>query len=133
MRDLSSNIDLLPAFLPKAAVTDGTAQVSQVVDRSGYDSLMLAIITGTLTDADATWTVLIEDSPDNSNWTAVPDAELIGTEALAAFIFSDDDVARKIGYVGNERYVRATIDVDHQRLRVYLDHILVDEHEYRLR
>jgi hypothetical protein len=30
-------------------------------------------------------------------------------------------------------YVRATIDVDHQRLRVYLDHILVDEHEYRLR
>jgi len=30
-------------------------------------------------------------------------------------------------------YVRATIDVDQQRLRVYLDHIIVDEHEYRLR
>ena len=30
-------------------------------------------------------------------------------------------------------YVRATIDVDRQRLCVYLDHIAVDEHRYRVR
>ena len=40
---------------------------------------------------------------------AVPDAELNGTEAAAGFQFDDDNETRKIGYVGNKRYVRLTI------------------------
>lgn len=110
MRDLCNNINLKPAFLPKAAVTDGTAQVSEVCDRKGFDSITLALVTGTLTDADAVWSVLIEDSDDDSTYAAVDDANLIGTEALAGFTFGDDNECRKIGYVGNKRYVRATID-----------------------
>ncbi len=30
-------------------------------------------------------------------------------------------------------YVRATVDVENQRLRIYLDGTLIDEHDYRLR
>lgn len=110
MRDNANNLDFRRAFSPAAAVTDGTAQVSQVCDRKGFDSLVLAIQTGTLSDADATWSVLIEDSADNSNWSAVADDFLNGTEALAGFQFDDDNECRKIGYTGGKRYVRATID-----------------------
>lgn len=110
MQDITNNLHLQPAFAPKAAVTDGTAQVSSTCDRLGYDSVMLALITGTLTDADATWSVLIEDSDDDSTYAAVVDAELNGTETLAGFAFGDDGECRKIGYCGSKRYVRATVD-----------------------
>lgn len=110
MRDMMNQIHLQPAFLPKAAVTDGTAQVSEVADLKGYGSCTLALVTGTLTDADAVWSVLIEDSDDNSTYAAVADEYLVGTEALAGFTFADDNECRKIGYTGVKRYVRATID-----------------------
>lgn len=110
MRDIMNSLDFLQAFPPKAAVTDGTAQVSAILDRQGYDSVVLAFTTGTLTDADATWTVLLEESDDGTTFTAVVDADLNGTEVLAAFAFGDDNECRKIGYVGAKRYLRATID-----------------------
>ncbi|OGT54648.1 MAG: hypothetical protein A3E01_09860 [Gammaproteobacteria bacterium RIFCSPHIGHO2_12_FULL_63_22] len=110
MKDLMNNIHLQPAFAPKAAVTDGTAQVSASCNRQNYESVVLALITGTLTDADAVWSVLLEESDDDSTYTAVADADLIGTEALAGFAFGDDGECRKIGYRGTKKYLRATID-----------------------
>jgi hypothetical protein len=110
MRDLANNVDVKIAFVPKAAVTDGTAQVSTTCPLTGYNSCMLALITGTLTDADAVWSVLIEDSDDDSSYTAVDDAYLNGTELLAGFQYDSDSKCRKIGYTGTKKYVRATID-----------------------
>jgi hypothetical protein len=110
MRDITNKLDLKRAFSPVAAVTDGTAQVSTVCDLKGYGACMLALMTGTLSDADATWTVLIEDSADNATWGAVADEYLNGTELLAGFQFDDDNECRKIGYTGGKRYVRATVD-----------------------
>lgn len=110
MRDLLNNIDVKRAISP-ASVGDNTAQVSQVIDRQGFNSLVFVIATGSLADADATFTVLVEDG-DVSNLSdaaAVADVDLLGTEALASFTFSDDDKVRKIGYVGAKRYVRLTI------------------------
>jgi hypothetical protein len=109
MRDIANGLNLQPAFTPKAAVTDNTPQVSIVCDRIGYGAVALALITGVLTDADATFTVLVEDSDDNSTYTAVDDAYLNGTEVLASFDQSADNVCRKIGYTGNKRYIRATV------------------------
>lgn len=114
MRDLMNNIHLQPAFAPKAAVTDGTAQTSLTCDlrKDGvrYDSAVLALVTGTLTDADAVWSVTIEESDDDSSYAAVDDKDLVGTEALAGFQFDDDNECRKIGYVGTKRYIRAVVD-----------------------
>jgi hypothetical protein len=109
MRDITDRLHLQPAFAPKAAVTDNTAQVSSTCDLLGFGSCMLAIITGTNADADVTYTVLVEDSADNSSFAAVDDAYLNGTEVLAGFQFDDDGECRKIGYVGPKRYVRCTI------------------------
>lgn len=111
MRDLASNIHPLRAISPAAATTDNTAWVSQIIDRQGYESLTFVIATGSLADADATFAVLVEDGDqsDLSDNAAVADANLVGTEALAGFTFGDDNETRKIGYVGNKRYVRLTV------------------------
>ena len=109
-KDLHNNIDIKRAISP-VSVSDNTAQVSQIVDTRGYESVELVIATGSIADADATFTVLIEDG-DSATLTdaaAVPDTFLLGTEALASFAFDDDNECRKIGYVGGKRYVRATI------------------------
>lgn len=109
-KDLHNNIDIKRAISP-VSVSDNTAQVSQIVDTRGYESVELVIATGSIADSDATFTVLIEDG-DSATLTdnaAVSDTFLLGTEALASFQFDDDNECRKIGYVGGKRYVRATI------------------------
>lgn len=110
MRDLMNNIHPIRAISP-VSVADDTAQVGQIIDRLGYDSLTYVIATGSIADADATFTVLVEHGDDSglSDAAAVPDTMLVGTEALAGFQFDDDDATRKIGYIGDKRYTRLTI------------------------
>jgi hypothetical protein len=111
MRDITNRLHIRPAFEPKAAVADNTAQVSAIVDLSGYDGCMLVLVTGTLTDADATFAVTMEhgDQSNLSDAAACGTSDLTGTVAGAGFTFADDVEARKIGYVGSKRYVRATV------------------------
>ena len=110
MKDLHNNIHVKRAISP-VSVSDTTAQVSQIIDRQGFGSLEFLIATGSIADADATFTVLVEegDASDLTGGNAVADADLLGTEALAGFQFDDDNEVRKIGYVGNKRYVRMTV------------------------
>ena len=61
MKDLMNVIDVKRAISP-VSVSDNTAQVGQVVDRKGYDSATYIIATGSIADADATFTVLLEES-----------------------------------------------------------------------
>lgn len=110
MRDLHNNIHLKRVLSP-VSVADNTAQVGQIIDRQGFDALVYAILTGSLADADATFTVLLEegDAANLSDAVAVADADLLGTELLASFVFSDDDKVFKLGYKGHKRYTRLTI------------------------
>lgn len=110
MRDLMNNIHVVRAISP-VSVSDNTAQVSQIIDVQDYNSLTFVIAAGGLADTDATFAVLVEhgDDPALSDAAAVPDEQLIGTEALAGFTFADDDEPRKIGYRGSKRYVRLTV------------------------
>jgi hypothetical protein len=112
MRDLHNNIHPVQLFAPIAAQTNSSAaRVSAIIDTSGYDSLELVLINGTNTDADATFAVLVEDGNDSAlaDNATVAAAELLGTVALAAFTFADDNKCRKIGYIGSKRYVRVTV------------------------
>lgn len=108
--DLMNRLGVKRAISP-VSVADNTAQVSQIFDMQGYSALALIIALGSIADADATFTVLIEEgsAANLSDATAVADVDLIGTEALAGFQFDDDNKVRKIGYKGSKRYVRATI------------------------
>jgi len=110
MKDNFNEINVKRVLSP-ASVADNTDQVGEIVDSKGFNSLTYLIATGSLADADATFTVLLEDgaAADMSDAAAVADAYLLGTEALASFIFSDDNKCFKLGYIGNKRYTRLTI------------------------
>lgn len=110
MRDLHNHIHVARCLSP-ASVADTTAQVGQIIDRQGFNSLEYIIAIGSVADADATFTVLLEegDVANLSDAAAVADADLLGTELLAGFQFDDDNEVRKLGYRGNKRYTRLTI------------------------
>lgn len=110
--DLHNNILVSRGISPVAALTNvNTPIVSQIIDTANFSATEFIIQIGANTDADATFTVLVEDG-DSSNLSdnaAVADAYLLGTEVLASFDYSDDNETRKIGYIGPKRYVRVTI------------------------
>lgn len=110
MRDLHNNVKVSRAISP-VSVADNTAQVGQIIDNQGFDSLEYLIALGAIADADATFTVLLEegDEDDLSDAAAVADKDLLGTEAEAGFQFDSDNGTRKLGYVGSKRYTRMTI------------------------
>jgi len=110
-RDLHHNIHVARGISPAAATTDNTAWVSQIVDTQGYDSVEFLALIGNLADADATFAVLVEDgnAANLSDAATVASKFLLGGTANANFVFSDDDKVRKIGYIGDKRYVRVTI------------------------
>lgn len=109
--DIHNNLHFVPLIAPVAARTDNTAIVSAIIDTAGYEAVELVLVTGTNTDTNATFAVLVEDG-DNSGLSdnaAVADTFLIGNETVAGFTFADDVECRKIGYVGGKRYVRMTV------------------------
>lgn len=110
-KDLMNNVHPVVAIAP-VVVADGTNQVSASIDTLGYESVTFIIALGTLADADATWIPVVKegDSATQNTHTAVADADLIGTEALAGFTFANDGACRKIGYKGGRRYVSIEID-----------------------
>lgn len=110
-KDLYSHLSILPVVAPAANSNLGTTPlVGTVIDRKGFESLTYAIITGALSDADATYAVLLEESDlPSSAFAAVADADMLGTEAAAGFTFADDGETRKLGYIGSKRYTRLTI------------------------
>lgn len=109
--DLHNNVNFKRGISPAAATTDNTAFVSQIVDTQGYGAVEFLILTGSLADVDATFTTLFEhgDAANLSDAATPTVYELLGTAALASFLFSDDDKVFKIGYVGAKRYCRVTI------------------------
>jgi hypothetical protein len=111
LRDLMNNLHFKSAFPPGAAVTDNTAQVSTILDTYLFGSAVLAFVTGTLTDVDATFATTLSESDDSgmAGANAVATNDMTGTTALASFTFADDAECRKIGYIGKRRYIQATI------------------------
>lgn len=111
IRDDLHNLLSFERALSPVSVGDNTAQVSQIIDMQGALALEFAIALGAIADADATFAVLVEhgDASNLSDAAAVADADLLGTEAGAAFQFDDDNEVRSIGYLGTKRYVRLTI------------------------
>lgn len=108
MKDLHNNIKTEVAF-DIAAISSDTTTTGNIIDLQGYDSAEFVLVSGTLTDG--TYTPLLEegDAANLSDASAVADAELLGTESAAAFTASEDNAVKKLGYIGNKRYVRLSI------------------------
>jgi hypothetical protein len=101
MRDIVHNIAVVQSLAPAdiAASTNGTS-----VDLLGFDSVAFIATTGVRT-ASGAFTLTLEESDDNSTFTAVDDdhyqAPVSGN--LAA------NITAKVGYRGFKRYVRPVL------------------------
>jgi hypothetical protein len=112
MSELHDNIDVKPGIFPAAAATDNTAFVSQILDMQGLQSAEFIILTGSLADADATFTVLAEEGEQANltDNTAVDDRDLVGLESQASFTFAADNKVFKLGFrPSGKRYKRITV------------------------
>lgn len=74
------------------------------VDLANFGSATVAFSVGTITDG--THTPKVQESDDNSTFTDVAAADLIGTLAALA-----SNTNQRIGYRGSKRYVRAVSTV----------------------
>ncbi len=101
-KDLHNQISISVA-IALTAVSDGEDVAGTAIDRQGSDGLEFIFQVGAYTDGSVT--PLIEESDNNSDYTAVADANLTNTEASAALSAAG---VSSIGYVGFKRYVRAT-------------------------
>lgn len=111
MRDLMNNINPKRGISPQVQTNLDTAFVSQILDTKGLKSATFVLLCGAITDANVTFTVLAEESDDSgmSGQNAIDDANLLGTEALATPLFSDDNKCFKLGFIDTKRYIRMTI------------------------
>jgi hypothetical protein len=78
------------------------------VDLLGYESAMAVIDVGAWTDG--THAFELEESDNDSAFTAVADADLQGTEPVVDGA-TDDDQLYRIGYLGSKRYLRVSVAV----------------------
>lgn len=101
--DLVNDVGVL-ASLPPGART--AAANGSGVDLAGYDGAAVVVSSGTVTDG-TLYTFEVQESDNNSDFTAVADADLIGSEPT--FTASEDNTVKKVGYKGVKRYIRAAL------------------------
>lgn len=103
LRDLKNNLSITQSLHPatRTATASGTG-----VDLQGAKAALVEFNFGAW--ASGVWTPSVEESDDNSAWSAVAAADLEGS--LTAVDSGDDDnVAQRAGYKGTKRYIRAVL------------------------
>jgi len=78
------------------------------VDLANAGGATINIQVGTWTDGSHTFEV--QESDDNSTFSAVAAADLIGSEPVVDGA-TDDEQVYSIGYVGSKRYIRVAVTV----------------------
>lgn len=104
LRDLKSNIGVAMSVLPllRTATVSGTG-----VDLREFDSAMAELQVGTITDG--TFTPKLQESDDDSTYTDVAAADLIGS--FTARTSANDGTVERVGYGGDKRYIRVVYTV----------------------
>lgn len=100
------------ALTPRAAIATNTTTNGAAVDltsvNNGSNALMFVVVAGVITDG--TYVFSLQDSPDNSTWTAVVSPYLLAPSSLTWTSATAAGTVLKLGYLGNangaSRYVR---------------------------
>jgi len=102
-------------------ISTNTTTNGNIIDTRGFDSILFAFQTGTVTDGDYLPLIQEDDDAAMGSASAVADGDLrfinssgamvaTGQEAAAGFTAdTDDNKVSKIAYVGTKRYVRFNI------------------------
>ena len=114
MNDLHNNCDAV-VVIPPIALTTVAGLAGAIIDRQGYGGVEFLFSYGAITATNATITTRLKEGDVTGTLTSVADADLLGTEALAAIpaaVRTDgtgDKVTKRLGYKGNKRYLQASI------------------------
>lgn len=112
--DLHRQLALVRGTNPVA--TGSTAQTGSTYDKAasstagkpdGANAVAVVFYFGTYTDG--TWTPSLEESDDNSAWTAVAAADQVGTLTAVDSATAEDNVIQAVSYIGAKRYVRGIL------------------------
>jgi len=93
------------AFNSQAVSTD-TTTAGNIIDTMTFEALEFIFQSGTITDG--TYTVSLEEGDD----AALADAAAVSADETLgsiSFVAADDNTAKRIGYIGKKRYVRASV------------------------
>lgn len=104
-RDLTGRLAPAQTLAPAArtASANGTG-----VDLQGFESATVLFSTGAITDG--THTPKLQESDDNSTFTDVAAADLIGSFS-AVTSASGGNAVQEVGYKGTKRYIRVAVTV----------------------
>jgi hypothetical protein len=112
-KDLHNNIDQLRIVGPVAIGANATVS-GKVIDRQGFGGVEFIASYGAIVTTGTVVTLIVKEGDATGSMTSVADADLLGTEALASRLGgattsgTGANVAKRIGYLGNKRYV--TVD-----------------------
>tara|TARA_R110000803_G_scaffold32023_7_gene70922 strand:- start:4775 stop:5218 length:444 start_codon:yes stop_codon:yes gene_type:complete len=117
MFDLKNNIKLETSLAPilKSVDVNGTG-----VDLTGFSSAAVVVNVGAAGDTfsgSVKTNLIIEDSDDNSTYTAVTSSNVTGGTTDSSGIFQTIDANGEagttygIGYVGGKKWIRAVVDI----------------------
>lgn len=99
-RDISFTLDVQQSIVPQSI---GGAVDGDGVDLQGAEAALIVLDSGAATTPA---TVQIEESDDDSTYTAVADDDLIGLTGNASGVAQTASTVAKVSYVGQKRYVR---------------------------
>ena len=105
MRDIHNTIGAVTALGSRSVTTAAVNGI--IVDLSGYNAAELVMVSGTVTDGTHAVTLTEGSASDLSDGTAVAAGDILGS--LPSFTTTDSNATKRVGYVGNKRYVRLTI------------------------
>lgn len=103
MRDLKSNIKPVQSLIPatRTAAANGTS-----VDLTGFNSASVVFSNGAIGGtASPTFTFEVQESDDNTSFTAVADKDLRGVEP----VITAANQVTQVSYLGYKRYIRAIL------------------------
>lgn len=115
--DIHNNIYAVRAISPVAIGTTGTGKTSAAIDTAGYNGVEFLVNYGSVTATNAVFTVLLtECATTGGSFTSVADTDLIGTESAAGLAAASartsgttKNVTKRVGYIGNQRYVKIKV------------------------
>lgn len=111
IKDLHSNVRTKTVISPLAIGANATKS-GLVIDRQGYGGVEFIASYGAVTTTGTIVTLVVKEGDVTGTLTSVADTDLLGTEALASLLAATPrtagttkEVTKRIGYVGNKRYV----------------------------
>ena len=95
------------AAVNTAAISSSTTTAGNIIDTQGYNALTFILNVGARTDGTYTLSIQHGDDSGLSDATTPDASDLVGTTAATAV--STAQTMKKLGYVGNKRYVKVSV------------------------